>query len=222
MMQSAMLLANQQEVAMLARRSHPSVTMPAGPEPLTIPDPADVSPELRQLLDRQDVLKAKKIELETELQASMEAWRKGERKARVTDILAGHLPKRRIEYRTSQEITDDIADVKSAIDELDARIVQARYVASAAIREMVAPEHRRLIKNMAMAMIEMREAWAAYKDFADKLNAKKIAWSALAPAHPLWLGEPKGIHSPIGSWFIEMQTNGHLDHEDVPEDLRRV
>lgn len=170
--------------------------------PFKIPDPVEVSDDLRELLARKQQFESQVALLKRELDDSVAAGQKGRRRARVMDILAGK-PRVADQQRDPGEIYDELCDVQEAAKQIDEQIIAARSKASEIIREIVAPEHRRLVGEIARTMVAVRDAWAQYLEFADGLNSRQISWSALRPMHPNFLGSPRDRQSTMAFWFRE-------------------
>lgn len=204
---------------MLARLRQTTPVNSAAPDSFTIPEPVEVSAELRDLLDRRQQFADRIPVLELELSNAVKVGLKNRRKLRVADLLAGK-PKITDQYRDPGEIDDELGDVREAINQLDDQISDARSKVSAIIRGMVAPEHRRLVGEIARTMVAVRDAWAQYLTFADGLNSRQISWSALRPMHPNFLGDPRDNQSAMAFWFREAAEYGLIDLADLPKDIQ--
>jgi hypothetical protein len=118
------------------------------------------------------------------------------------------------------EITDRMRMIDEAQAELRNRISDEIPRASAEIQKMVAPEHRRLIREICEALVVVHKASAAYHAFADQLNADGVWWSALGPSHPLFLGMPQDPESPVARYLREARDNDHFPASRIPEECR--
>lgn len=207
---------------MLSRTRPSTPVSHDAPDPFMIPDPVDVSVELRELLVRKQQFEDQASLLKRELDESVAAGQKKRRQARVANILEGK-PRVADQHRDPGEIYDELGDVQEVIEQLGDQIHGARLKASAAIRPMVAPEHCRLVGDMARAMIEMRDAWLKYLQFADELNAKAISWAGapkLHPMHPHYLGDPRDNQSATAFWLCEAVANDLIDREKLPKHIQ--
>lgn len=185
-----------------------------------IPHPRDVSPRLRELEDQIGAFKARLTELQRERVLSFQAWREGKPDQATRDaaaILAGRTVER---HRPVHEIDQDIAAIEAAIEQLRQDTIPEAMKASAIIRDRVAPRHTALVKEMGHHMLALRQSFVDYLDFARDLNEKGIAWTALWPMHPTFLGEPDYRYSPVAQWLREAASHGFIDREEIPEGLR--
>lgn len=185
-----------------------------------ISHPRDVSPRLAQLEDQIEAFKTRLTELQRERVLSFQAWRERKPDQATRDaaaILAGKSVER---HRQVHEIDADIAALDAAIEQLRQDTLPEIMKASAVIRDRVAPRHAELVRAMAKAMLSLRESFADYLALANELNGKGIAWSALRPMHPAWLGDPDHRYSPVACWLREAATYGFIDREEIPEGLR--
>ena len=135
----------------------------------------------------------------------------------AADILAGKTIER---HRPVHEIDQDIQAVGGAIEQLRQQTLPEIMKASAIIREKVAPRHAALVAEMANHMLALRQAFTDYLAFTGELNSKGIAWSALWPMHPSFLGEPDYSYSPVAQWLREAAEHGFIDREQIPETIR--
>lgn len=185
-----------------------------------IPHPRDVSPRLREIEERIDKLKERRAELRREHARSVEIMREVEREkvARLAGELLADRP--RETHRAPPEVHRDILAIDDALEQLRVDAATATVEASAIIRERVAPRHTALVQDMVQHMLALRQSFADYLDFARELNDRGIAWSALRPMHPSWLGEPDYRYSPVAVWLREAATYGFISREEIPEGLR--
>lgn len=181
-----------------------------------VPALVDVSQTLTALLQQQGEFESRQKSLRQELDKSLQAQAR-EKAARISDLIAG-TP--RPSHRDPSTIATEIKDVGAAIEELGRRIVHARVEASAKIREIVAPEHKRLVREMVVAMVQLHTSFKEYQKFTDTLNAKGIAWSQLHPMMPHFVGEPDSKFSAMADWLREAAAAGFVSVRELPEVCR--
>lgn len=186
-----------------------------------VPRAEDVSPRVRELRNRIGELNGRRRELLAERDDALREHvdREGQKKRRVKSILSGE---ERKQFRHPAQVHDDIHDVQEAIEEAERQLIEAMLEASATIRQQIAPAYGKLVSHMADAMVELHSAWEKYKNFTDELNVNGIAWTALHPVHPHFLGEPTDAYGPVAGWFRDAAQRGLISDSMIPAGLRHA
>lgn len=200
---------------------------PIGPGEMP-PSLRSVSPHYGALIDQYTALATERADLEREaldlsnqIAAGGNDSVDGTIEGRVAAVLDGTPAADFVsERKRYADVLQRVSDITAALPVLKQRIENERIAASAVIREMVAGEHRRLVGNICSRLIELHEANAAYHALADALNSEGVAWSALTPMHPRFLGSPLDSHGSLGSYLREAVDFGYLDAPNIPPTLK--
>jgi hypothetical protein len=210
----------------------------------TVPKLADVSPRYGELVAKRDQIQAEKIKLEAEQTAIYRAQHE-RMKLRSGSGVTLHSPAAH-ERRTREQagriaeiigepdngaavlgenerivfINDRLADLRTALERVGEMISVEVPVASAKIREIVAPQHRKLVRDICEAMVTLHKANVAYHGFADALNAEKVWWTSLGPSQPLFVSAPTDRQSPIAKYLQRAVDDGHIPATFVPQEFR--
>ncbi len=187
---------------------------------INIPDIADVSEKYRSLVARRDELHADARALRDEQREALKAIadRAEEKKKRVVSIVS-KLSKPK-QHRDPNVIGEEIQDITDAIGLIEVQMGACAMEASIKIREIIEPDHARAVTRIADAMLALRDAFSDYKAIADELNAKGVAWTALRPMHPNFIGDPDNRFGPIALWLKEAAQYGFIKNSSIPEALR--
>jgi len=191
-----------------------------------IPTLAAVSPEYSALLERREeltaemqTLRGEQTTLFSKLDKSSKSRPVVDQDARVAAIL-GDAAVERPGPTDQERYTSNLqrqADVKEALHVLTGRIMKARMAASAIICEQVEERHKKLVRNVAEKLLEVREAAAEYFEFAQTLNSDGVAWSRLHAMHPHFLGEPNDRQGDVARYLREAAKHGFISPALIPE-----
>jgi hypothetical protein len=189
---------------------------PAAPAPFVVPPLADASTAYAALLAKQAELHEKRRTLVAEALAREKA------------IAATPTPRPAYSSRVAALLDEDeaddsdnssrlrlranvgeIADVDAALSVLAGRLREAKGLASQAVCAAVKPEYARRVAVMADAMTVLDEAHKAYDELRFALEAEDVAWMALTPMTPAFLGQSNEPDCRIVRWLREAREAGY-------------
>ena len=192
-----------------------------------LPTLSDVSPEYAALVARRDELQAEQHGHRTELaeisraiSAAAPATDRAARAARVIDGDQASLSVADLQQRRGGH-QRRLADLDAALEVLDDRIREARMTASAIIRDRVEPQHRALVRTICDRLLALHDASRAYHEFVTELNDGQVAWSALRPMFPAFLGDPRSAQGVVAIYLAEAANYGFIPAASIPAKLRR-
>lgn len=189
-----------------------------------VPSLAEASPAYAELVARKAALLAAKQDAEAQLSRDNVAYRaRPSQMSEKVAVLVGDCAPGDSPYPTAARIREqqvNLAAINQAVSVIDTRISAERGRASLVVCDQVRGEHRRLVRDMCLKLIELRESMAAYAVFADTLNDRDIAWSSLSPSQLLVLGHPLDPQSRTATYLREKVKDGFLDPMEVPAKIR--
>jgi hypothetical protein len=186
---------------------------------------AEASKEYGELLAKRQEFIDRKGQLDRERvalgQIDFHAFEVDSRRARVESLVTGYgdlaeLPAspRSAYIARFSEIDRQIADIKSARELIDQKLVAARNKASAVIVEEVRPEYGERIAALCKGLVAVYETSRSLEALKSDLNAKDIAWGALNPI------SAESLNHRLGQILNECARAGFIAATDVPERLR--
>lgn len=193
-----------------------------------IPNLVDASPEYAALVAKRDKLDAQRQQLETEQSRLMDelaretvSLARRERDQRVALLLddesAASISR---PHARLSEINRELGDLKIAVEVLRDKISQARVRASEGIRKGIRTEYGRRVEACCNALLQLREAAAAYFELVDELSAKDINWTPLNPMPVGFCGNPGDRYSKYGLYLREAAQHNYFDYAKIPNELR--
>jgi hypothetical protein len=208
-------------------KSKPTTTAaPAAADAFTIPPLADLAPRVAELQARLEPLgleSAKLLDEERALAGSAEDPEKiaaAERAKRLAEVLGGDAPEIPV---TNAERLKQIRQRKQAIEAalamINAEIATETRRASSVVRERVAPEYRRLIGDVAAALVSLHTKQTAIFGLRTKLEAAGYGGSDVGSHLPHWL-DRTGPHSNIAVTLREFAAADLLAARDIPVELK--
>lgn len=114
----------------------------------------------------------------------------------------------------------EVADLKAAIEVLDARIAELQREASHVVVERVAPLYAARVAAVARALIALHEEHVAYDQLADALNDERVWWSKLGPMAPVFLDSSQDKCGRVANYLKEAAELGFITRDEIPERLR--
>lgn len=110
-----------------------------------------------------------------------------------------------------------------AVEIQRATVDRESYAASRAICEKLHPEHRRLIADLAQAVINLGKVAEAEERFRDELIAAGVSFTAwLRPMAFPAAAHARESHSRIALWLREAVVYGFLKRSDIPAPWLKV
>lgn len=193
---------------------------------LDVPSLEDVSPRYKALVERKTELIERRLNIEKQIQEESTKGTKTvkDRQDRVQELLDPNsgiasssddphdVPSANFSYL--QALAEELQNVKQALDQIGGLISSESLVASAAICEKLAPDHRRRVRSVIEAIVPLVDACNQYREFMDRVNDKNVAWSSLQPMFPM------GLADRIGLYLDEAVKCGFATREELPE-IRR-
>lgn len=214
-----------------------AIALSAGRPDVREPVPAlgDVSPEYARLAEkRAQVLREMRENFDEMVAAGQRAAARSDagnplapvapsdrqKAARIADIIGDPQWESPVASDPSDgEMVTRQEELEEALVIIDRRLSAERMMASSVICEQIRDRHRDLVVEICEAMIELHRVAKRYDEFADDLNAKGIAWSALWPMR-VDVGANVGDFQPVTAYLREAARHGFIPKAYVPEDLQ--
>jgi len=106
------------------------------------------------------------------------------------------------------ELRKHAADIEAAVEILQRHLADRRGQASAAVRAAVKDEYRRRVAAVAEALLQANVAHLELVEIIDQLERGDVAWTALGPMQPNFLGDARDGH--VHRYLKEARELGYV------------
>lgn len=147
------------------------------------------------------------------------------RSTRVAELLGDDLPTAQaIDTSKIPGLSEQVAALTVAIEEVDRRLVGARGQVSQEITREIKPYHENLVHRICFAALSLHELAVEYRQLADQLNDRDVAWAGgigfgLRPMHVRFFGEPNDPHSRLAIYLREAIEYCGFDPALIPDKI---
>lgn len=182
-------------------------------EPFRVPSHAEVDAEFGEIKQKIAELQASQSATAREIVALEEDIRA--RPAPVVNAgvaaLLGEVVDTSLASRPARlrDLRKHAADLDEAIEILRRSLSDRRGQASAKVREAVKGEYGRRVAAVADALRQVNAAHLSLAALIDEFDREDIAWAALGPMQPNFLGNPHDGHVQI--YLKEARALGYVD-----------
>lgn len=176
----------------------------------------------KRLFDRQRALQAERIELLKIVVPGHDQPTTDPRDARVAQMAGVAPPARHLGERQRLSAVDqELEDIKAALDITKSVVLEERIKASRLLCETVADRHRELLLELTGHLSAAFTAWRNYTALIDELRNGQVAYAALRPQTPDFLGRhPNVPDSEVRLWLRDVAAAGFIEKSDLPEGCR--
>lgn len=143
------------------------------------------------------------------------------RSTHVAELLGDDLPAAQaIDTSKIPGLSEEVAALTVAIEEVDRRLVGARRQVSQEITRDLKPYHDELVHRICFAALSLHELAVEYRQLADQLNDGDVCWAgALRPMHVRFFGEPNDPQSKLAIYLREAIEYCGFDPALIPDKI---
>lgn len=185
----------------------------AAAEPFQVPSHGDVDADYREIEQKIAALQASQSATTREvaaLEQDIHSRPAPSVRAGVAALL-GETIDTSLETRPARlrELRQHARDLEEAIAELRRRLADRRSQASAKVRAAVKDEYGRRVVAVADALLAANAAHMELVELIDQLEREDVAWTALGPMQPRFLGDPRDGH--VQRYIREAKELGYVE-----------
>jgi hypothetical protein len=117
------------------------------------------------------------------------------------------------------EMAGEIRDLRDAVDFLDAQILVERNMDETAYRAGIAPDFRKKVRAVVLAMKTVHAANLELQEIVDAIENQGMALGSLLTHPPHYIGHPRDTNGTSARFFRDSVEIGAIEKHEFPKEL---